>query len=182
MKNGGRTFAVVTGISTGIFNLLIGINVLLGAMIMQSFIPYAGLMMAGVLVFVVTAVNFAGACVSRVNRVAGGAMMLPTAALLLLAGAVYVCLPLLPQKLFAEALGAAYTETALRASLGVGILLLIVELASAAAAVVNLAAREKEEPAYTPEDAQADASGKTAETFAQRYAARLNPESKAPGA
>lgn len=96
--------------------------------------------------------------------------MLMSAFPLLIAGAVMVCLPLLPPELLTQALGAGYADTVTRAFLGVGILLLIVELASGAAGVVSLAAREKVMPHNILDTGVPEAG---VESFAQKYAARL---------
>ena len=179
MKSKGASFAFVAGLTAGIFNLLIGLNALLGALMMQSFGATSDTIVVGLVLMIVTAVNFAGGCVCRVNRIVGGLMMLVTALPMLIGAAILMCVPMLPPELFAGALGAAFTSSFTRALLGVGILLLLIELASGAAGVVSLAMREQSE--YAPEAPRSESEADAAVlTFAQRYAARMQQSGSVP--
>lgn len=179
MKSKGATFAFVAGLTAGIFNLLIGLNALLGALIMQSYAGVADTMTVALVLMVITGVNFAGGCVCRVNRIVGGVMMLVTALPMLIAGAILICVPLLPPELLAGALGAAFTSSFTRALLAIGILLLLIELASGAAGVVSLAMRKQ--PEYATESLHRSGEEDTAVlSFAQKYAARLQQDSSIP--
>lgn len=171
MKNRGETFAFVIGLSAGIFNLLIGCNALLGGLMVLGIVPAQTLTVMGLL-FAATAVNFAGGCACRSHRVAGGVMMLLTAFPLLISGALMICVRILPQELIAQLAGEAFDESVLRMLLGIGILLLIVEAASVAAAIVSLAAGARPEGAVYAPPAAVE-SGAEVKSFAEQYASRL---------
>ena len=176
MKAGGGTFAHVTGISAGIINLLIGLSALFGALTIQSYIGDAHSMAVAFGLLILTAVNFAGGCACRSHRIPGGVMMLVTALPMLATGVIALCLALLQPIVPARVTGAASGEPLMRVMMGTGILLLFVELASGAAAVVSLARREKPEyPPYAPHS-EVD---ETVLSFAQKYAARRQSSGKA---
>lgn len=174
MENRGSTFAFAAGLSAGIFNLLIGLDMLVGALIVRDFMPVPGVVALGALVFIVTAVNFAGGCACRTHPVAGGILMLVSAFLMLMAGAAYMLVSLLAPELLA-AVGAADLQTMARAAMAIAIFLTIVELVSGAAAVVSLAAGAgpEREAAAQHTGAQATADCEGVESFARQYTARL---------
>lgn len=176
MKNGGRTFAFVAGLTAGIMNLLLGLNALLGTLLLSTFL--GSLLIIGVAYFLITAVNFAGGCACRSHRIPGGVMMLATAVPMLLIGAGCLFVPMMPSEMLNLPYGMDFAAISTRAMTGTGILMILIELVSIAAGVVSLTAREQ--PEYAPEAPRSEAeSHEAVMSFAERYAARLNPNSGA---
>jgi len=150
------------------------LNVLMGITILSAaFSAPAGIASAVLAaLFVFSVVNLTGGCVCKKNRIAGGAMMLISVIPLLLMGAVWACVPLIPADFLAAAGGMAFTEDMMRSILALGVWMLLVELTSGAAAVCCLALPPKfEREAYAPlYSAPADAPAMTEQSFAKNYA------------
>ncbi len=178
MKSRGGTFAFAAGLSAGIINLLLGLCVLFSELAIQSYTGAADSLAVAFLLLILTAVNFAGGCACRSHRIPGGIMMLATALPMLALAVILLCMAFLPPIMLAGVTGAVSDEPFSRLMLGIGVLLLLVELASGAAAVVSLAMRER--PEYTScvpySEGESDAA---VLSFAQKYAARLQGSGKA---
>jgi len=182
MEYKGSAFAFVAGLTTGIINMLFGINALFGILILSAFttIPGAGAVCAAL--FMLTAVNLIGACICRNHHIAGGLMMFVTAFPLLIFGVFYMLLSFMPADLLQvlNELGLDILST--RAMAAMGTLLLLLEGVSAAAGVVSLAARPKPEPQGLPVDRAPQETDITEQPFAQRYAAYMKREDDIPSA
>jgi hypothetical protein len=144
MKHEAHAFAFIAGLCAGILNVLCGINALFNALSALQYVSISiGLILAAAALIAVTAVNLAGGCLCRKRRVAGGVMMLVSAFVLLIVGAVCVYVPFGMPEVFFNAFDAEYAEGVQRAVLGAGLLLLFSELLSAAAGVVSFAVKPK---------------------------------------
>jgi len=145
MKQGAHAFAWIAGICAGILNLLCGLNALGNMLLALEYVAVPiGLILAGGALIAVTGLSLTGGCLCRTRRIAGGVVMLVSAVLLLLIGAVCVYVPLHMPGVFLDAFGVEYGEGVSRAVLGAGLLLLFSNLLSTAAAVVSFTVKPRQ--------------------------------------
>ncbi len=171
MEYRGKTFAFAVGLTAGIMNLLLGLMALMGTLLLRNFVDSGIVVTGGVLYFVLTAVSFSGGCACRSHRIAGGTLMVGSALPLLAIGALMMLMRVLPAELLGSVYGAAPDADALRATLGIGMLLVLLALASGAAGVVCLAAHvQPDQTPLTVDRVPADVPVE-AYSFVQQYTA-----------
>ena len=132
MNQKGKTSAFIMGLIAGIFNIILGIILLLGGLVASS-VTYmlnfsAETSMIGIifgLVFVVTIVNLVGGCVVGSHRIAGGVMMMVSSLPLLIVSLISV---------IGSAMASYYDYDS--AGLLFGVFILIIELLSVIAAII----------------------------------------------
>ena len=146
MKQEAHAFAFIAGLCAGVFNLLCGLNALGNVLFALEYVDIpAGLILAAAALITITVVNLVGGSVCRKHRTVGGIMMIVSAVLLLIAGAVCLYVPLKMPEVFFSAFGADFAVEVRRAVLGAGMLLVFSESISITAGVVSLIVKPKPE-------------------------------------
>ncbi len=143
----GNGFSFVGGVCAGVLCVLCALNAMISIFSAMAY-GEADIVMAlaGVALLAIAAANLVGGSISLAHRVAGGIMMLSTAFLLFIFGALCMYVALGRQEIFSNMFDAEYAVGVRRAVLGSGLLLVLAEMLSGVAGVMSLLVPSMPEP------------------------------------